>query len=66
VKSYRIYIVGADGRLHLGEAFLAGDDIAAAARAQTHAGPGQVAELWEGGRMVGQVREDGVFLGGGD
>jgi hypothetical protein len=64
VKAYRIYIVGADGRLQLGQAFEAADDRAAAARAEGSAPQGQTAELWEGGRMVGRVDLDGVFRPG--
>jgi len=61
VKAYRIYIVGTDGRLQLGQAFEAVDDRAAVARAEGAASKGQTAELWEGGRMVGRVGLDGVF-----
>jgi hypothetical protein len=61
VKAYRIYIVDADGRLQLGDAFEAADDQAAAVRAEALAVKGKVAELWEGGRMVGQVSKRGVF-----
>jgi len=64
LKSYRIYIVGADGRLQLGQAFEEADDIVAGVRAQGLAVNGQTAELWEGGRMVGQVSADGVFTPG--
>jgi hypothetical protein len=64
VKAYRIYIIGSDGRLQLGHAFEALDDVVAAGRAKSHAARGQVAELWEGGRMVGRVSEDGVFITG--
>jgi hypothetical protein len=64
VKAYRIYIVGSDGRLQLGHAFEATDDVIAGTRAETHAARGQVAELWEGGRMVGRVSTDGVFTTG--
>jgi hypothetical protein len=61
VKSYRIYIVGLDGRLQLGLAFQASDDRAAGAQAEAAATRGQVAELWEGGRLVGKVSKSGVF-----
>jgi hypothetical protein len=61
VKSYRIYIVDPDGRLQLGLAFEAVDDRAASAEAESAARRGRAAELWEGGRMVGQVSKDGVF-----
>jgi hypothetical protein len=64
LKAYRIYIVGSDGRLQLGKAFEATDDIVAGATAETHAVRGQIAELWEGGRMVGRVSKHGVFTQG--
>jgi len=64
VKAYRIYIVGADGRLQLGQAFEAVDDHAAVARAEGSAPKGETAELWEGGRMVGRLGKDGVFKPG--
>jgi hypothetical protein len=65
VKSYRIYLVGRDGRLQLGDAFEAEHDEAAAARAIEVASPGRAAELWEGGRMLGRVSRRGVFTRGG-
>jgi hypothetical protein len=61
VKSYRIYIVGKDGRLRLGEAFEATADADAIARAEMAADTGEAAELWEGGRMIGTA-SDGVFV----
>jgi hypothetical protein len=61
LKSYRIYIIGRDGRLELGQALQAQDDAAASAVAKAAAAPGQSLELWEGGRLVGRVSEDGVF-----
>lgn len=64
MKSYRIYIVGSDGRLQLGQAFEAPDDKAAGEQAAAAAVRGLVAELWEGGRMVGRVTPDGVFGAG--
>ncbi len=65
MKSYRIYIVDPDGRLHLGQAFEAVDDRAAGVQAEGAAQRGRTAELWEGGRMVGRVSEDGTFKAGG-
>jgi len=65
VKSYRIYIVDPDGRLQLGQAFEAADDEAAGRRARGVAQRGRTAELWEGGRIVGRVCEDGDFTLGG-
>jgi hypothetical protein len=64
VKAYRIYIVGSDGRLQLGQGFEAVDDKAAGRRAEALGAKGQIAELWEGGRMVGRVLEDGLFTAG--
>jgi hypothetical protein len=64
VKSYRIYLVGRDGRLTLGAAFEAVDDAAAAERALELAESGQAAELWAGGRIVGKVSRSGVFTPG--
>jgi hypothetical protein len=64
LKAYRIYIVGSDGRLQLGKAFEATDDVVAGATAEAHAARGQIAELWEGGRMVGRVSKHGVFTHG--
>jgi hypothetical protein len=61
LKAYRIYLVGPDGRVQLGHAFEALHDDAARERALAHAGDGQVAELWEGGRMIGRFGEDDVF-----
>ncbi len=65
MKSYRIYIVDPDGRLQLGLAFDAADDKAAGAQAASVAQKGRMAELWEGGRLVGWVSKDGVFTAGG-
>jgi len=62
LKSYRIYIVGKDGRLRLGDAFEAASDGDAIARAGAAAGNGETAELWEGGRMIGTTSMDGVFV----
>ena len=64
MKAYRIYVVGADGRLQLGEAFTARDDAAAAARAASVTPRGQRAELWEAGRLVGRLGKDGGFTPG--
>jgi hypothetical protein len=61
VKSYRIYVVARDGRLQLGAAFQARDDNDAASRAKLAAPAGQAAELWEAGRLVGRLGEDGGF-----
>lgn len=65
MKAYRTYIVGSDGRLQLGKAFEAPDDKTAGALAELVAVRGELAELWEGGRLVGQVSTQGVFNMGG-
>jgi hypothetical protein len=65
LKSYRVYILEPDGRLQLGQAFEAADDGAAGGQAARAAEPGKVAELWEGGRIVGKVSAAGVFTAGG-
>lgn len=64
VKSYRIYIVGSGGRLQLGETFNERDDAEAAAYACGAIPRGQVAELWEAGRLVGRIDKDGQFVRG--
>jgi hypothetical protein len=61
VKAYRTYIVDADGRVQLGRAFEAPDDKTAGALAELAAIRGALAELWEGGRLVGEVSSQGVF-----
>lgn len=64
MKSYRVYHVGKGGRLHLGEAFSAPDDHAAVETARGLYIDGQAAELWEGGRLVGQFSSLGEFSAG--
>ena len=64
MKSYRIYIVDPDGRLHLGLAFEAVDDKAAGAQAEIAAHRGRTAELWEGGRLAGRVSTEGLYTSG--
>lgn len=61
VKAYRIYLVGRSGRLRLGEAFQALDDAEAIPRMQILTPSGGPAELWESGRLVGSLGEDGEF-----
>ena len=61
MKSYCIYNVGPDGRLQLGLAFQAADDRMAGAEAEAAVTRGQLAELWDGGRLVGKVSKSGVF-----
>ena len=66
MKSHRIYIVGPDGRLQLGLAFQSPDDRTAGAEAEGAVVRGQLAELWQGGRLVGRVSKSGVFEMGDD
>ena len=61
MKAYRVYVVGADGRLQIGHAFGAPDDRTAVAKAQALAAKGQTLELWENGRLVGRVGKDGAL-----
>ena len=56
-----MYIVDPNGRLQLGQAFEAVDDQAAGLVAGSLARPGLMAELWQGGRMVGQISAEGVY-----
>ena len=61
MQSYRIYLVSTDGRLQLGATFEARDDAEAEARLGTRAPAGQAAELWQGGRLVGERSKAGAF-----
>jgi len=65
LSTYRIYHVGNDGRLAVGEAFAASGDAEAVARARAELLPGRPAELWQGGRMVGQFSKAHEFTPGG-
>jgi len=62
---YRIYHVGTDGRLTVGESFSAPADDQAVARAGLQLIPGRSAELWEGGRLVGRFSKAREFTPGG-
>jgi hypothetical protein len=64
VASYRIYRVGAGGRLQLGEAFTARDDTAAVELARSLHQAGGEAELWAGGRLLGRFNKLGAFAAG--
>ena len=64
MASYRIYHVGAGGRLQLGEAFSASDDATAVDIARDHRQHGAEAELWAGGRLLGRFSKQGVFTAG--
>ena len=66
MTAYRIYLVGASGRLQLGEAFQAPGDAEAIEAARALAPAGQVAELWAGGRLVGRFSRTGDFAPGGE
>jgi hypothetical protein len=65
LPSYRIYHVGTDGRLAVGETFSASTDAEAAARAHPQLIPGRAAELWQGGRLVGRFSKSHEFTPGG-
>jgi hypothetical protein len=64
MKSYRIYRVAPDGRLHLGEAFDARDDHEARGRLTELAVQGQAAELWTGGRLIARLSKAGELCAG--
>lgn len=62
MKSYRIYLLGHDGRVSLGEAIEGPSDRDAARLAASLAPKGQDCELWDGGRLVGRFSKAGVFI----
>lgn len=64
LTAYRIYLVGAAGRLRLGEALEARDDAEAIAAARALVPAGEAAELWAAGRIVGRFSRSGVFTPG--
>ena len=64
MPSYRIYRVGAGGRLVLGETFHGSTDAEAVQRAQGLHQAGTAAELWDGGRLVGRFSKQGAFTPG--
>jgi hypothetical protein len=66
LTAYRIYLVGAAGRLRLGDVLQADDDAAAIAAARAALPAGQAAELWQGGRIVGRFSRSGAFAPGRD
>jgi hypothetical protein len=63
--TYRIFHVGAGGRLSLGETFSAPDDVEAVQRARRQLVRAHAAELWEGGRLVGRFSKAHEFTTGG-
>jgi hypothetical protein len=65
LPTYRVYHVGTDGRLAVGETFSASTDAEAVARAGSQLIPGRAAELWQGGRLVGQFSKAHEFTAGG-
>lgn len=64
LETYRIYHVGTGGRLRLGDTLRAASDDEAVASARPRLAPGQPAELWRGGRMVGRFSHTHEFLPG--
>jgi hypothetical protein len=64
--TYRIYLVAADGRLQLGAGFDAAGDAEAIAQAPMLYDRGHVAELWQGGRLVGRFLAQGLFVADGE
>lgn len=61
LPTFRIFHVGVGGRLRLGQTFPAPSDADAAAQARALLSPGQAAELWEGGRLVGRFSKTHEF-----
>lgn len=61
MPTFRIFHVGVGGRLRLGKTFPATSDADAAAQARALLSPGQAAELWEGGRLVGRFSKTHEF-----
>jgi hypothetical protein len=66
LMTYRIYLVNPDGRLQLGAGFDAPDDAEAIDRAPGLYDKGHVAELWQGGRLVGRFLAQGLFVADGE
>lgn len=64
VAQYRLYLVGVGARLQPAEVLDSADDATAVAHAQRRLTPGQAAELWAGGRLVGRFSKLGVFTAG--
>lgn len=61
MPTFRIFHVGVGGRLRLGQPFPAESDQDAAEQARAMLTPGQAAELWEGGRLVGRFSKTHEF-----
>jgi hypothetical protein len=61
VSAYRIYYLGAAGRLQLGETLHCASDAEAIQQALEISGDGRAGELWDGGRLVGRFSKLGVF-----
>jgi hypothetical protein len=64
LPGYRLYNVGEGGRLRLGESFQAADDARAVENARVLRLPGEAAELWQGGRIVGRFSKTGTYAPG--
>ena len=65
MPTYRVYHVGTDGRLAVGETFAASADSEAVIRARPQLVHARAAELWQGGRLVGRFSKAHEFTPGG-
>lgn len=65
MPTYRVYHVGSDGRLTVGETFSASADAEAVTRARPQLVHARAAELWQGGRLVGRFSKAHEFTPGG-
>lgn len=65
MPTYRVYHVGSDGRLTVGETLTASADAEAVTRARAQLLPARAAELWAGGRLVGRFSKTHEFTAGG-
>ncbi|WP_156466928.1 MULTISPECIES: hypothetical protein [unclassified Phenylobacterium] len=64
MQSYRIYHVGPGGRLRVGDTIHAAGDDDAVIKAHPLLSPGEAAELWQGGRLVGRFSRTREFAPG--
>jgi hypothetical protein len=65
LPTYRVYHVGTDGRLTVGDTFSVSADAEAVARARPRLIHARSAELWQGGRLVGRFSKTHEFTPGG-
>ncbi len=56
--TYRVYLIDPKGRMQLGDSFHGASDREAVSRFQQIDRQGQIAELWQGGRLIGKLPRD--------